>query len=249
MEVRPDWYETFFTGLAVELWRLALPPEVTNREADFLVEQLELRPGSHVLDVPCGHGRLTLELAARGFRMTGVDLSEDALAFARADAAERGPEVDWQRRDMRDLPWPESFDAAFCVGNSFGYLEDGQNEVFLAAVERTLKPGARFVLNCATVAEALLPKLGPEREMTIGDIRFGSRNRYVTRTARLETEYTFERGDVRETRWNTHRVFLARELVSMLEAAGFAEITLVGDVEGTPFALGSPWCYAVARKV
>ena len=76
--------------------------------------------------------------------MTAVDWSTEFLTHAQSVDAAAG--VQWERRDMRDLPWRARFDAAFCVGNSFGYLDDEGNATFLAAVASALKPGARFVL-------------------------------------------------------------------------------------------------------
>ena len=119
MNVQSNWWEQFFEGVAVDLWLQAVSPEQTEREADALARMLAVPAGGEILDVPCGAGRLSLALANRGYRMTGVDWSAEFLDHARARDA--GNRVTWERRDMRDLPWPARFDGAFCVGNSFGY--------------------------------------------------------------------------------------------------------------------------------
>src|SRR5258705_1899833 len=98
MDVR--WYESFFQGIVLEMWRKAMPPEQTRLEADFLARALRLQPGDRVLDVPCGAGRHALELAARGFAVTGVDLSKGQIDMARAAAAASGVSVDWRQADM-----------------------------------------------------------------------------------------------------------------------------------------------------
>ena len=98
-----NWYESFFAGLAVEFWRAAVPEEATAADVAFLWKHLGLSAGSRVLDVPCGAGRLTLPLAARGCALTGVDISEQFLEAARAAAAERRLAVDWRQADMRAL--------------------------------------------------------------------------------------------------------------------------------------------------
>jgi cyclopropane fatty-acyl-phospholipid synthase-like methyltransferase len=61
-----EWWKTFFSGLIVDFWRAAMPEEVTRDEAEFLAKHLCLSDGSRALDVPCGAGRLAIELAARG---------------------------------------------------------------------------------------------------------------------------------------------------------------------------------------
>src|SRR5262249_19159540 len=77
----------------------------------------------------------------------------------RAAAAGRPLSVRWEQRDMRDLPWSGAFDGAFCFGNSFGYYDEEGNADFLKAVARTLKPGARFLLDTSYLTEGLLPNL------------------------------------------------------------------------------------------
>src|SRR6202162_4177158 len=97
-----EWWRPFFPGLVVDFWRAAMPPEATTAEADFFARHLALPPGARVLDVPCGDGRLALELSRRGYRLTGVDISEDFLAAARRSAGNEGLAVKWRRSDMRD---------------------------------------------------------------------------------------------------------------------------------------------------
>src|SRR5260370_39731581 len=90
MTVPSNWYENFFRGVALDLWRKAVPPEHTKAEADFLVQTLQGDAGSHVLDVPCGNGRLSFELARRGYRVTGVDISAEFIEEARSLARNTG---------------------------------------------------------------------------------------------------------------------------------------------------------------
>ena len=91
-------------------------------EADFLERVLRPGPGAALLDVACGGGRHAVELAGRGYELTGVDYSGPFLDAARRLAADRGAAVAWERREMRDLPWPGRFDAASRCGDC---LRDG----------------------------------------------------------------------------------------------------------------------------
>src|SRR5947207_14584785 len=72
-----------FHGVPLDLWSQAITAQQTTTEADFLVKALRLDPGSHLLDLPCGNGRLAFELAKRGYRVTGVDISEECIEEAR----------------------------------------------------------------------------------------------------------------------------------------------------------------------
>ncbi len=219
MDVQSDWWETFFQGVAVEMWVSALSPDHTQREAEAIERLLDVPPGAELLDVPCGHGRLTLALAARGYRVTGVDSSADALRHARAaDAPHR---TLWEARDMRDLPWPSRFDGAFCFGNSFGYMDDEGNAQFLGAVQAALKPGGRFVLETPMIMESLLPNLKDRPWFKAGDIHLLVSNEYDAARGRLNTEYTFVAGGRVEVRRGSHRMYTYRQVIELMDAAGF----------------------------
>ena len=220
MNVQTNWWETFFEGVAVDMWLQAVPPEHSLREADRLEKLIGAAPGAEILDVPCGGGRLSLVFSGRGYRMTSVDWSSEFLDHARASHG--SDKVDWEQRDMRDLPWRERFDAAFCVGNSFGYLDDEGNTSFLRSVRAALKPGGRFVLETPMVLENLLGHLQPRPWWKAGDVYLLVDNRYDPASSRLEIEYTFVRNGAVEVRRGSHRAYSCRELVALVESAGFA---------------------------
>jgi SAM-dependent methyltransferase len=246
--VSPTWYESFFSGIAVDVWRQAISPEQTERDVAFLRAHLDLRDGARVLDVPCGLGRHALALAAGGCRVSAVDLSAESVDEARAAASARGLTIDWRRADMRDLPWRSEFDAAYCFGNSFGYLEPAGTVRFLEALSSALKPGARFALQTGIAAESVLPNLRPRDETQIGDVLFIEDNRYDAWESRVETTYTFVRDGARETRPAVHWVYSVRELRERFGAAGLDVTAAFSSPDGEPFRAGAYELYLVARK-
>jgi SAM-dependent methyltransferase len=220
VDVPTNWWESFVVGVAVTMWLQALPIEQTQREADGLARLLAAPAGAEILDVPCGAGRLALALAERGYRLTGVDWSFECLGHARSrDALQQ---VTWEQRDMRDLPWPGRFDGVFCLGNSFGYLDDEGNAAFLRAVRAALKPGGRFVLETPMVLENLLTHLHPRPWWKAGDVYLLAENQYDPARARLDIEYTFVSHGRVEARRGSHRAYTYRELVELLTVSGFA---------------------------
>jgi SAM-dependent methyltransferase len=246
--VDTKWYEAFFDGVVVDMWRKALPPEATAADVEFLVRELGLRPGAAVLDVPCGHGRHAIPLASRGMRMTGVDLSRAEIDEARTRAAAAAVEIDWRHGDMRDLPWTAEFDGAFCFGNSFAYMPPDGTRGFLQAVARTLRPGARFAIDTAALAECILPRLREREWLQFGDLLFLEQNRYIAAESCIETTYTFVRDGRAETRTGLQWVHTARELRGLLADAGLEPLALYGALDGSPFEVGSHRGLVVAKR-
>ena len=216
---RDDWWTHFFEGLPVTLWLQAISPGETQRQADSIVSLIAPRPGARLLDVPCGGGRLALALAARGYQLTGVDLSGEFLAHARH--SEDAARVQWEERDMRTLPWERQFDGAYCVGNSFGYFDAEGNASFLRAVAATLKPGARFILETPMIVENLLPHIQRQPWWKVGDMYLLVSNTYDHLRGRLEIDYTFIQGDRIDTRHGSHQAYRYAELAALLDACGF----------------------------
>jgi len=123
------WYESFFTELPNQFWRGAVPPEVTSSEVEFIVRASGRSAPSRVLDVACGSGRHTLELARRGFAVTGLDISAEAIEHLRRTAEAESLYVDARLSDMRVLPGEITADVAICMGNAFGYLEGYSEQI------------------------------------------------------------------------------------------------------------------------
>jgi SAM-dependent methyltransferase len=248
MTASVDWWKTFFSGLFVESWLMATTADQTRQEADFICEALDVPAPAKLLDVPCGGGRHSLALASLGYEMTGVDISTDFLTAARSQSVPEPGTIKWEEREMRDLPWPEGFDGGYSMGNSFGYLDDEGNAAFLKSVATALKPGARFVLETGYVMEHLLPVLQERAEYPMGDIVMLAERRYDHTESRLHVEYTLTRGAQTEKRSMSARIYSYRELVSLLEAAGFADVQGYGSLTREPYRLRAGRLLVVATK-
>lgn len=145
-----EWWETFFDDNWGRLGFDSIKEEQTERETDFIVEALGLKKTDKVLDLACGVGRHSLELARRGFKhVVGLDFTQAYLKRAIAKARHEKLSVEFVRGDMKDLPFAEDeFDAVFNFYTSFGYFADEKdNERVIKEVARVLKPGGRFMLD------------------------------------------------------------------------------------------------------
>ena len=249
----PEWYESFFDGLANDVWRALVPAEASAAEAAFLARQLGLpdHGGRRLLDVPCGDGRLAVRLAALGHHVVGVDLSGYAIDRLRADDTDGC--VDARIGDLRHLgaalSGTEAFDGAWCMGNSFGYLGHHDTVAFLAGLADRVRPGGCFVLDAATAAEIMLAHAGGERDRhEAGAAVLTNVHSYEVRTSTMVTRMTLELGDRRDERVARHRVMTCREIVDMLEGAGFSVEEIAGGLDGEEFRIGASRCLITARR-
>jgi SAM-dependent methyltransferase len=246
--MRTNWYESFFEGMALDLWRKAATPEMTRAEVNFLAKQFASKPGAHLLDVPCGNGRHALALSALGYRVSGVDISPGFISEARQRAIQAGVDIEFLQADMRDLPWHAVFDGAFCFGNSFGYLDYGGMTSFVHAVTRALKPGARFIVDNPMAAEVVLPRFEARRWFKMDDILFLIDSRYVASDSRVDTEYTFLRNGKQEIKPASHWVYTVAEIHRLLTNAGLHPEFFYGSLDAEEFRLGSPRLIIAALK-
>ncbi|MBN1269338.1 MAG: methyltransferase domain-containing protein [Kiritimatiellae bacterium] len=198
----------------------------TIAEVDFLVEELSLQPGSSILDVGCGTGRHAVELARRGYTVTGLDLSSQMLTRAADAARAAGVKVEWVRSNATRFSLPGKYDAAICLcEGAFGLLGEsddplGQPLSILCNISRSLKPQAKAVLTVLNAAFML-------RRYTNKDVAEG---RFDPLTMVESSEHPPREGlppvAVRE------RAFLPTELSLLFRLAGMSVLNIWGGTAG-----------------
>ena len=192
-----------------------------------------------VLDAPSGTGRIAIELAARGFAMTGIDLTPRFLEEGRGRAAERGVEVDLREGDLRE-PVAEAgtFDAVICFWGSLGYFDDAGDRAQAGAAAAALKPGGAYLID-VPVTESVYPHFRPRNWFEAGDTIVLQETAMLEGTGRIETTWTFLRdGSPRTVRRSSIRLYSLHELTELLRDAGFSSFEARDD-ELEPFGLGS----------
>lgn len=224
-----------------------LTEERTEREVALIRELLALPAGAAVLDLACGHGRISNRLAA-DYQITGLDITPLFLELAREDAAARGVQVDYLLGDMRQLPFEAGqFDVVINWFTAYGYFEDDDNRRVLQECQRVLKPGGRLVLemnNRDFILKNYQPTSLTERE---GNYMV-DRHRFDALTGRsLVERIIFRDGKIRKTNYFT-RLFTYTELRDWLLQAGFQQVAGY-DQTGQPFSLDSRRMVVVAQKL
>lgn len=246
--IQNDWYIYFFAGLNCTMWERAVTPEWTRQEADFLVHELNVAPGAALLDVPCGFGRHTLELARRGYRLTGIDISDQYTRQLHEQATAEQLPIRVIHGDILTSDLGTGFDGAYCLGNSFGYVDYAGMQAFVRNVASALRPGARFVINSGVVAESILPNFPKTKHYVLGDLTMDIRNTYVVSESYMATELTYtQHGHIEQHRFK-HYVYTLSEISRLLAAHGLQTLSVYGATNRKPYQLGDAQLYLVAEK-
>jgi SAM-dependent methyltransferase len=141
-----DWRQQLFDRAYIKSEGLALSKSLTRHECRLAIQMLDLKPSDYILDLACGHGRHSIELAKQGFEhMTGLDLSTAAIEQARASAV--GTTAQFVLADMLTLNYDQEFDAVISFFNSVFYWDDQTHLGIFQGIYRALKPGGRFLLD------------------------------------------------------------------------------------------------------
>jgi SAM-dependent methyltransferase len=217
-------------------------------EVEKIVRLTGVKEGA-VLDLCCGPGRHAVELAGRGFAVTGVDKTGFLLQKARERAAAAEVEVDFIRQDMREYVRPGAYDLAINMYTSFGYFtRKGEDIRVLAHLHKSLKPGGMLLMDMAgkeRVARDFQPVGG--RELPDGRMLIEHRNVYDG-WSRVCNKWILIEGDKCKNFRMDLTTYSGQELKDRLMAAGFSSIYLYGDLDGSEYGPAAKRLIAVARK-
>lgn len=220
----------------------------TAAEVDRLVELLDLTPGTRVLDLPCGPGRHSLELARRGVQVTGVDRTQAYLDQARAASEAEQLDVRWLQGDMRTWREPQGFDAALNLWSSFGYFDDPDDDRRqLESVLESLRPGGRLVLDTMSL-EILARDFTESSVLELDGSLLIERRRIIGPWTAIESTWTLLEGDTRQERTMRVRLYSARHLAGLMHQVGFREIEILGSLGRAPFDQNAKRLVLVARR-
>jgi SAM-dependent methyltransferase len=246
MPTDPEWWRTWFGESYLAVYDEPLR-ERTPAEVDGLERLARMRPPERVLDEACGQGRHAIELAGRGYEVTGLDLSEYLLGVASERARASGVRIRFVHDDMRHPP-AGPFDVVLNLFTALGYFEqDDQNQAVLDAVGRILDPGGRLVLEVLN-GDWRVREFEPREWFSVGKIAVVEERELDATGRRMEVRRTIERPGEREESTHVLRLYGPVELEGMLRKAGFRQIDLYGDWDGTPIRAHSTRILAVAHR-
>jgi 2-polyprenyl-3-methyl-5-hydroxy-6-metoxy-1,4-benzoquinol methylase len=230
----PGAEDELFDRDYLSFYQAELNDETNDDEAQLIAELLQLQVGMRILDLPCGHGRIARRLGAMGATVTGIDRSHLFLAEAREDAQRHQVDVHYQHGDMRTISHQNSFDVVLNWFTSFGYEDDDTLRTMLTRMHRALVPGGRLLLETLNLHTLdLQPGVHSQtKQLTdaAGDHFMIDRSSYDPLDGRLQVQRFITRSG-QPTRSMSYqlRLFPATELISWLQAAGFAQVQAFGS--------------------
>ncbi len=227
-----------------------LTPKRAAAEVDFVVEKLSLQPGMRVLDVGCGFGRHSLELARRGYEVLGIDPSPAMIAAAtqRAGDVFSSSRLSYRCERGETFEAERPFEAAIALFTTLGQIsESGSNEGLVERVYEALVPGGRFLVEA------------PQRGAAVANLkeyeRFGGGEQYtaVTRQYNSHSHVWTERfqvvkGEASSDFLLQYRLYNWPELEGLLLDAGFQNLQDFGGYDGRPRTDESPIMLVSAVK-
>jgi len=226
-----QWYESLFENYAHKYDKECYV-QGTIGECDFIEQEINRNKSLKILDIGCGTGRHSIELAKRGYQIIGIDLSEAQLKRAREKAKEQGLEIVFEKHDARNLPFKGEFDLAImlCEGG-FSLMEtDEMNFEILKSAAKALKDKGKFIF---TALNGLFPLFHSVKEFYESAAKEGNSVckdcSFNLMTFRDHNTVVFEddAGIKKELKCN-ERYYAPSEITWLLKSLGFKKIEIFG---------------------
>jgi len=222
--------------------------EKTQEEVTNIVSLLKIDPGASILDLCCGPGRHSLELARHGFSVTGVDRTKSYLEKARKQAETEGLKVEFIQEDMRNFCKPNTFDVAINLFTSFGYFEDIKDDKkVITNVHHSLKNKGVFLIDI--MGKEVLARVFCERNWHEVDNNIVLEERKICKNwSWIDNRWILVKDGEKEEYKISHRIYSAVELTALLNECGFNPIDVYGDLTGEPYDHTAKRLILVAHK-
>ena len=220
----------------------------TPTEVEFMIELLRLQPSAHILDMCCGPGRHSLELARRGYRLTGVDRTEAYVGKARSLALAENLEIEFIQSDIRDYVNPGTFDCIINMFTSFGYFEDqDEDRRVLNNFHQSLKEGGVLLIDI--MGKEVLARIFQERGwQEVDGVVLLEEREVCDNWGWCDNRWTVFRDGKKHEFRIAHRLYSAVELSTLLKDAGFDRVDVYGSLSATPYDQNAKRLVAVTYK-
>jgi 2-polyprenyl-3-methyl-5-hydroxy-6-metoxy-1,4-benzoquinol methylase len=239
-EKMKQWYRELFSNYA-EKYESESFVQGTQGEVDFIEREIDHNKKIKILDIGCGTGRHAIELATRGYSVTGVDLSEAMLKKARENALNKGLKIDFIKADARNLPFEKEFDLTImiCEG-AFPLMEtDEMNFEILKNATKALKPGGKLIF---TTLNGLYPLFHSVKDFINSSSTTQTNNDNTFNLMTFRDQYQLEVEDDNDQKLVldcNERYYVPSEIKWLLKSLNFTKIDIMACKLGE-FSRNSP---------
>ena len=226
-----QWYESLFENYGKKYDNENFT-QGTIGECNFIEKEIDFNKSLKIIDIGCGTGRHSIELARRGYKVTGIDLSESQLARAKEKAKAQNLQIDFQKHDARKLPFKNEYDLAImlCEG-AFPLMEtDEMNYEILRNATNSLKAAGKLIF---TTLNGLFPLFHSVEEFCASTTEEGNAT-YSKNTFDLMTFRDFNITTVEDDFGNkkklecNERYYVPSEITWLLKSLEFKKIDIYG---------------------
>lgn len=243
--VTDKWYKDTFDENYIFLFEPLRTEEFTQHEINCMIKQLDLKPGTRILDLGCGYGRHTIALTKCGYDVVGLDYSETLLAKAKAESEGMG--IEWVQADMREIPFENEFDVV--INNAFGYLEsDDEEQKMIDQVYKCLKPGGKFLQWEIPNKECWSRKYVGLESANMGGYLVERRSEYDFLSGKEYQQYSLSSNNTKVLERNfCVRVFDITEILKLYKAANL-EFVKATDLQNKEVDFDTPELCLISKK-
>jgi SAM-dependent methyltransferase len=245
------WYVDFFRSDYLNVYGHMFTEERAEKESVFVARAIGLKAGAAVLDLCCGQGRHSIQLAKRGLRVTGLDLNAEYLELAQQAAREAKVEVETVAADMREIPFEDKFDAIVNMYSSFGYLESEAEDLkVLESAVKALKAGGLLLLDMLNREWAIDNYIQNDWHTGVDGTLYVERRDLDLATSRMHVHFIVvdPKGGRRESIGHNIRLYTLTEMTRLLERVGMHMTAVFGGFEGEAYAIGTRRMILMAKK-
>ncbi len=226
------WFEDWFDSEYYHILYRHRDRQEAEYFLDNLVQKLQLRPNSRILDLACGKGRHSLYLSRKGFSVTGADLSENNIRYATQHPHEN---LRFIVHDMRSRLPANSFDVVLNLFTSFGYFDCEKDDLrALQSAADALVPDGLLVIDFFNALK-VSRELTPEAVTTENDITFRIKRSIAQGFVVKQVSFSDKGRDYSYI--EKVRLLTPDDFKRLLDATGLQIINTFGDYALQPFDL------------
>jgi SAM-dependent methyltransferase len=244
-----EWWEDIYNRqIYFDLYEEA-DTNLAEQEVQQVVTLLHPQDGASILDLCCGYGRHSIQLAQRGFQVTGVDISATQIQHAREGAENARVHLDFRVADARKLDFRGAYDVVLNMFVSFGlFKEEDEHKQVLQGVQRGLKPGGKLLLDLWN-REKEIREFKPTTCEKVRDLIVLKEWQFDALAGRLNWKNTVIFPDGKRESWeHSVRAYTVTELKALVEEVGLQFEAVYGSLASEEYSLDSPSAIIIATK-